>query len=68
MKPNDYLGFALAVALGLWWVAFPASVISFYTWFHKGRVKAPGTFGVRLTGTFWILLVTIVMVFTFRKH
>ena len=68
MKLSDYLGYALAVGFGLWWVVFPASVIGFYTRFHRGRVKTPGAFAVRLTGALWILLVTIVMVFTFVKH
>jgi hypothetical protein len=68
MKLSDYLGFALAVGFGMWWVSFPTSVIDFYKWFHKGGVKTPSTFGVRLTGCLWILLVAIVMVFAFRKH
>jgi hypothetical protein len=68
MERSDYLGFALAVGFGLWWVVFPTSVTNFYTWFHKGRVKVPGAFGVRLMGALWILLVTLVMVFTFGRH
>lgn len=68
MKTSDYLGFALAVGFGLWWVVFPTSVITFYTWFHKGRVKTPSASGVRLAGAMWTLLVTIVTIFTFRKH
>src|SRR6266498_1828882 len=32
---------------------FPQSVIRFYTWFHRGRVQMPGTFGVRLSGALW---------------
>ena len=68
MKLSDYLGFALAVGFGLWWVVFPASVIGFYTWFHKGRVKTLSAFAVRLTGVLWILLVTSVVVLIFIKH
>ena len=68
MKLSDYLGYALAVGFGLWLAVFPASVIGFYTWFHKGRVRMPGAFAVRLTGALWILLVTIVLAFTFIKH
>jgi len=56
------------MGFGLWWIVFPASVIGFYTRFHKGRVKTPGAFAVRLTGVLWVLLVTIVMVFTFVRH
>ena len=55
MKPSDYLGFALFVGFGLWWVAFPTSVISFYTSFHRGQIKTPSAFGVRLAGAGWIL-------------
>ena len=68
MKLSDYLGYTLAVGFGLWWVIFPASVIGFYTWFHRGRAKTPDAFAVRLTGALWILLVTVIMVFTFVKH
>jgi hypothetical protein len=68
MKLSDYVGCSLAVGFGLWWVIFPSSVIGFYTWLHKDRIKTPGAFGVRLTGALWILLVTIVMVVTFRSH
>ena len=68
MKLSDYLGYALAVGFGLWLAVFPASVIGFYTWFHKGRVRMPGAFAVRLTGALWILLVTVVLAFTFIKH
>jgi hypothetical protein len=68
MKLSDYLGFALAVGFGLWWFFVPTNVIGFYTWFHKGQVKTPSAFGVRLAGVLWILLVTIVTIFALRKH
>jgi len=68
MKLSDYWGFGVALGFGLWWLVFPMSVVSFYTWFHKGRVKMPGTFGVRLAGVFWVLLVSIVMVITFARR
>jgi hypothetical protein len=67
MKPSDYLGFALSVGFGLWWAVFPRSVVSFYTWFHRGRVKMPGIFLVRLVGVLWILMVFIVTVISFRR-
>ncbi len=65
---SDYLGFSLAVGFGLWWAVFPSSVISFYTWFHKGQVKMPSTSGVRLAGALWTVLVLVVLFFAFRKH
>jgi hypothetical protein len=61
MKPSDYFGFAAALGFGLWWLAFPASVISFYSWFHRGRVVMPKTSGVRMAGALWVFLVAIVM-------
>ena len=67
MKLSDYLGYALAVEFGLWLAVFPASVIDFYTWFHKGRVRMPGAFAVRLTGALWILLVTICLSLRIHK-
>ena len=68
MNWTDYFGFGLAVGFGVWWAVFPVSVIRFYTWFHKGRVRMPGEFGIRLTGTFWVLLVVAIMLFTLLKH
>jgi succinate-acetate transporter protein len=68
MKLSDYFGFAVFVGFGLWWVVFPMSVVNFYSWFHRGRVKMPGTFGVRLAGVLWVLLVSIVMAITFAKR
>ena len=61
MKPSDYIGFAAAFGFGLWWLGFPGSVISFYAWFHRGRVVMPKTSGVRVTGAIWVVLVAVVM-------
>jgi hypothetical protein len=66
VKSSDYLPFALALVFGLWWLVLPRSVVSFYGWFHKGRVKMPATFVVRLVGVFWIVLVSIVVVLASR--
>ena len=62
MKLIDYLGFGVFVGLGVWWLVFPRSVIRFYTWFHKGAVTMPGTFGIRLLGGLWIALVSVFMI------
>lgn len=56
------------MGFGLWFAVFPTSFISFYRWFHKGRVKMPGASIVRLAGVLWIFLVTIVVVFALRRH
>lgn len=60
MKLSDYLGFGLTLGFGLWWLVFPKSVIKFYTWFHRGEAKMPGTFGIRIAGMLWIVLVSVV--------
>jgi hypothetical protein len=68
MKLTDYLGFALFVGFGLWLVVSPTNVISFYTWFHNGKVKMPTKVVVRLVGAAWVVLVTIVMILAFTRH
>ena len=68
MKESDYFGLAMTLGFGLWLVVLPKSVIGFYTWFHRGRVKMPGTIGVRLAGALWIVLVFIVMAVIFAKR
>jgi len=60
MKPSDYFGFAAALSFGLWWLAFPRTVIVLYTWFHRGRVAMPPTSGVRIAGALWLALVVVV--------
>ena len=65
MKLSDYLWFALFAGFGLWWLVFPRSVISFYTWFYRNRVKMPSTLSIRLMGVFWMLMVSAVMVLAF---
>ena len=47
----------LVASFGLWWLLFPASVIRFYTWLHRGKFIALRPIGVRLVGAIWILLV-----------
>jgi len=67
LKLSDYLWFALILGFGLWWAVFPQSVVNFYTRLHRGRVKMPGIFVVRLVGVFWMLLMFIVEVIALEK-
>jgi hypothetical protein len=60
MKGSDYLGFGLALSFGLWWLLFPAAVLKFYTWLHRGRAKLPQPSGVRIAGSIWVLVVLAV--------
>ena len=58
MAASDYVGIGVAAAFGIWWIAFPGSVATFYTRFHRGQVKVPRSIGgVRLAGVLWTLLV-----------
>ena len=66
MKPADYIGLGLVFGFGFWFLLLPKTVIRFYMWFLKGRVQMPGTFGVRLSGALWIILVSMVMIFSKR--
>ncbi len=67
MRLSDYVGMAAFSAFGLWWLAFPASVIGFYTWFHRGSVQLPkGTSGIRVIGLIWIALVVSVTIWSRR--
>jgi len=61
MRTGDYFGFAAALAFGFWWLAFPSSVISFYSWFHRGSIRMPKLIGVRVAGALWVVLVALVM-------
>ena len=60
MHTSDFVGFAVALSFGLWWVASPRSVIALYTWFHRGTVVMPTTKGIRVAGALWVGLVVIV--------
>ena len=67
MRVSDYMMIGLFGGFGLWWLAFPMSVIRFYTWFHSGRVKMPSPFGVRMAGAFWIILMAVVLTFAYTR-
>ena len=57
----DTVGWIASMGFGLWWVAFPRSVIRFYSWFHRGRTSMPSRpSGVRLAGALWVTLVVVV--------
>jgi hypothetical protein len=65
MSVSDYVGVAVFGGFGLWWLLFPKSVISFYTWFHRGRVSLPLSrqLTVRIVGGLWTALVLALAVF-----
>jgi len=60
MSTSDILGFSLFASFGLWWALFPQSVIRLYTWFHRGKVKMPRLAAIRMMGTAWIVLVSVI--------
>ncbi len=66
MEREDYIGLAICVGFGLWWVLLPNSVIKFYTWFHGGRVPLPKQFVIRPAGGLWIALVLAVTMFALK--
>jgi hypothetical protein len=57
MKAQGYLGLAVIVGFGLWWVLSPNSVIRFYQWFHREQVSVPKPLMIRVVGVLWIVLV-----------
>ena len=66
MKLSDYIGLGVFVGFGLWWVLLPNSVVRFYTWFHRGRIRLPRPSLVRLVGGLWIALVLAITIFSAR--
>jgi succinate-acetate transporter protein len=63
MRLSDYVGMVAFSAFGLWWLAFPASVIRFYTWFHRGTVQLPkSTSAIRVLGLILMVLVVSVTI------
>ena len=52
-----YLFFA---GFGIWWAIFPKSVIKFYTWFHKGKVKMPKPNVIRIIGIAWTIFFIVI--------
>jgi hypothetical protein len=62
MALSDYLGFGFMTIFGLWWIIFPKSVISFYTWFHRGKIKLPPPSGIRAAGAIWMAIVVGILI------
>jgi hypothetical protein len=60
MRVSDYIGALAFGAFGLWWLLHPASVLRFYAWFHRGRVRLPPPAGIRVAGLLWIVVVVAV--------
>ena len=60
MQTSDYIGFAVALGCGLWWLVSPRSVIALYTRFHRGAVTMPAVSVVRIAGALWMASVIIV--------
>jgi hypothetical protein len=60
MQTIGYIGLAVALSFGLWWLASPRSVIAVYTSFHRGAVRMPAASSVRIAGALWVALVVIV--------
>lgn len=66
MNVSDYIGLAVFVGFGLWWILFPRSVWGFYGRFHSTHRQPPRPVVVRLIGFFWVVLV--LSVFLFQSH
>ena len=60
MKPTDSLGFAIAGALGLWWVVIPKTVIRFYKSFLGDQLQVPKAIVIRFIGFAWLLLILVI--------
>jgi succinate-acetate transporter protein len=67
MSTSDIFGFTLFVSFGLWWAVFPRSVVRFYTWFHKGKMKMPRLAAIRVIGAAWIVLVSVITLTAQKK-
>ncbi len=63
---SELLGLLPAVLFGLWLAIFPNSVVRFYTWFHKGKVKMPKNYVIRMSGVVWILWI-LTVIFILKK-
>jgi succinate-acetate transporter protein len=61
---SDLLGLGLFGGFGLWWLAFPKSVIRFYTWFHSRKVRIPSPRVIRILGAAWMAFVFAVVLFS----
>jgi len=64
---SDLLGLGFFGGFGLWWLAFPQSVIRFYTWFHRRKARLPSPRVIRILGAAWMALVFAVVLFGRKK-
>ncbi len=61
VRLSDYVGIVAFSSFGLWWMTFPASVVRFYAWFHRGTIRSPrSTLSIRVVGLLWVVLVVFV--------
>ena len=56
---SDVVGASPFIAFGLWWLLLPRSVVRFYAWFHRGKVRAPSIPAVRVLGALWIVVMIL---------
>ena len=68
MNASDVAGVALFGGFGLWWVLLPDSVVRFYSWFHRGRVKMPTALAIRFIGIGWLILFASIMFYSRLHH
>ena len=66
MNISDYWGWAFFGEFGFWFILFPASVIRFYLWFHRGKIAMLKPNGVRIAGFLWLILVLGVFLSSFK--
>jgi len=60
VAPTAWIGFALAIAFGLWWLLTPLSVLRFYSRLAKRDLTAAKPLAVRLVGFCWIVMLVAV--------
>ena len=59
------VAFLVFISFGVWWTAFPDSVIRFYSWFYglpgmASRLKS--RVAVRAIGILWLLMIVSVFI------
>jgi hypothetical protein len=57
---KDLLPALMFAAFGGWWLIFPDSVLRFYAWFHRGKVKLPQPLIIRIIGAASIVLIGVI--------
>jgi succinate-acetate transporter protein len=59
LATGDVVGASLFIAFGLWWLLLPRSVVRFYAWLHRGKVRGPRIPAVRVLGALWIVVMIL---------